>query len=153
MSDELGFALPKKNMDSIHRIYAYGTVVGLVLYIWGDPTAPPMVLIGCALLIFATLGVGYLVVVTRKIVFVSSDGIRGLDSSGRKTSVLWSDRVKVESAPYSYWPGLRVSKEDGAHVVFPISLTTNSEFQEKLRTCAPRGHALLEALTLAQRRQ
>ncbi len=144
MSDELGFANPKVILKDRYKLYVAGGVLGAVVIPLMNLPPAPMLIVSVVALFAAPMFVDA-IVIRRKFVFLSSEGLRGIDSSGRKTSVRWSDPVKIDRAPYFKWPGLKMEKEDGSHIVLPLAMTSSPEFQEALKKYAPSGHALPEA--------
>jgi hypothetical protein len=145
MSDELGFAHPEAILKARNKLYVGGAVVFAVAIVFMDLPPSPILIIGVVALLAAPIVIDAFLV-RRKFVFLSSDGIRGIDASGRKTSVRWSDPVEIESGPYFKWPGVRLIREDGSHIVLPLAMTSSPEFREALERCAPRDHALPRAL-------
>lgn len=146
MSGELAFVTPKAILKGFLRIYVGGTVVGTVIYVLIGPPTSLSVIVGVLLICAVTLGVLFAAGTKRQIAFLSAEGIRGLDASGGMTLVRWSDPIKIERAQYFYWPGLRMEKEDGSHIVLPLALLTSPDFREALKRCASSDHALPKAL-------
>lgn len=142
MSAETGFSLPDSH---IFRTLAVSMVASVLAvgYAVVTEAAKGNVILLVALGLAAVDLLIYVIMKANKLVFLSAEGLKGRNSSGRMNFFTWSAPVNISTGSFSKLMSLRLEMDSGEHIFVPVEIAKTQAFLQRLRESAPKGHPLL----------
>lgn len=148
---ELGFQLPTTTLNQLFKRHIAYSMIGVPMLYFLVPDIDFLVIALTILMVMGAIGVAYLLHKRHNWVYLSTQGIRGVNHTGRKTLIPWHEDITIQSSFQNHLHGIEIRSKQNNGLVqskslclfIPNAILSLDDFRATLRKTAASKHPLL----------